>query len=101
MSGIGVEAAPSPRGLRRFTIKPSGYLVEPPNQDRRLDERRRDPSVSRSFEVGDTRHDRGACVGRTRRPDGCTAVRMKTSCVDQNVPVMACIVSPSVGELRF
>jgi hypothetical protein len=24
------------QGLRRFTTKPSGYLVEPQNQDRRL-----------------------------------------------------------------
>ena len=49
MSGIGVEAAPSPRGLRRFTTKPSGYLVEPQNQDRRLGGRRRDPGAPRSF----------------------------------------------------
>jgi hypothetical protein len=26
MSGIGVEAALSPQGLRRFTTKPSGFL---------------------------------------------------------------------------
>jgi hypothetical protein len=40
------------RGLRRFAIKPSGYLVEPQNQDRRLDGRRRDPGASRSFDAG-------------------------------------------------
>jgi hypothetical protein len=28
------------RGLRRFTTKPLGYLVEPQNQDRRLGGRR-------------------------------------------------------------
>jgi hypothetical protein len=39
------------RGLRRFTKKLSGYLVEPQNQDRRLDRRRRDPGVPRSFDV--------------------------------------------------
>jgi hypothetical protein len=31
------------RGLQQFTTKPSGYLVEPQNQDRRLGGRRRDP----------------------------------------------------------
>jgi hypothetical protein len=71
---IGVEAAPSPRGLRRFTTKPSGYLVEPQNQDRRVGGRRWDPGTPRSFEAGDRRHDRGACVRRTRRPDGCAVV---------------------------
>jgi hypothetical protein len=39
-------------GLQRFTTKPSGYLVEPQNQDRRLGGQRRDPSVPRSFDVG-------------------------------------------------
>jgi hypothetical protein len=39
-------------GLRRFTRKLSGYLVEPQNQDRRLDGRRRDPGSLRSFDVG-------------------------------------------------
>jgi hypothetical protein len=38
-------------GLRRFTTKPSGYLVEPQNQDRRLSGRRRDPGAPRSFDV--------------------------------------------------
>jgi hypothetical protein len=37
------------RGLRWFTTKPSGYLVEPQNQDRRLGGRRRDPGAPRSF----------------------------------------------------
>jgi hypothetical protein len=41
------------RGLRRFTIKPSSYLVEPENQDRRLGGRRRDPGASRSFDAGE------------------------------------------------
>jgi hypothetical protein len=76
-----------------------GYLVEPQNQDRRLGGRRWDLGVPRSFEVGDTRHDRGACVGRTRRPDGCAAVRWRTSCVDQIAPVRAWVVTPSVGVL--
>jgi hypothetical protein len=40
------------RGLRQFTRKPSGYLVEPQNQDRRLSGRRRDPGVPRSFDAG-------------------------------------------------
>jgi hypothetical protein len=40
------------RGLRWFTKKLSGYLVEPQNQDRRLGGRRRDPGASRSFDAG-------------------------------------------------
>jgi hypothetical protein len=40
------------RGLRRFTTKLSGYLVEPQNQDRRLDVWRRDPGALRSFDAG-------------------------------------------------
>jgi hypothetical protein len=52
MSGIGVEAATSLRGLRRFTRKSLGYLVEPQNQDRRLGGRRRDPGAPRSFDSG-------------------------------------------------
>jgi hypothetical protein len=40
------------RDLQRFTRKPSGYLVEPPNQDRRLGERRRDLGALRSFDAG-------------------------------------------------
>jgi hypothetical protein len=39
------------RGLRRFTTKSSGYLVEPQNQDRRLGRQRWDPGVSRSFDA--------------------------------------------------
>jgi hypothetical protein len=39
-------------GLRRFTTKPLGYLVEPQSQDRRLGGRRRDPGVLRSFDAG-------------------------------------------------
>jgi hypothetical protein len=39
------------RGLWRFTRKPSGYLVEPQNQDRRLGGRRRDPGAPRSFDA--------------------------------------------------
>jgi hypothetical protein len=49
-------------GLRRFTKKLSGYLVEPQNQDRRLGGRRWDPGTPRSFEAEDTRRDRKACV---------------------------------------
>jgi hypothetical protein len=44
----------------------SGYLVEPQNQDRRLDGRRRDPGVPKSFEAEDTRRDRKACVEAKR-----------------------------------
>jgi hypothetical protein len=62
MSGIGVEAAPSSRGLRRFTTKSSGYLVEPQSQDRRLDGRRWDPGASRDFKAEDTCRDRKSCV---------------------------------------
>jgi hypothetical protein len=40
------------RGSQRFTRKPSGYLVEPQNQDRRLGGQRRDPAAPRSFDVG-------------------------------------------------
>jgi hypothetical protein len=40
------------QGLRRFTTKPSRYLVEPQNQDRRLGGRRRDPGAPRSFDAG-------------------------------------------------
>jgi hypothetical protein len=40
------------RGLRWFTRKPSSYLVEPQNQDRRLSGRRRDPGAPRSFDAG-------------------------------------------------
>jgi hypothetical protein len=39
-------------GLRRFTKKPSYYLVEPQNQDRRLGRWRRDLGAPRSFDVG-------------------------------------------------
>jgi hypothetical protein len=77
-----------------------GHLVEPQNQDQRLGGRRWDPGAPRSFEAGDTRHDRGVCVGRMRRPDGCATVRWRTSCVDQNSPVRVCIVSPTVGAHR-
>jgi hypothetical protein len=38
-------------GLRCFTTNPSGYLVEPQNQDRRLGGRRRDSGVPRSSDV--------------------------------------------------
>jgi hypothetical protein len=44
-----------------------GYLVEPQNQDRRLNGRRRDPGVPRRFEAEDTRRDRKACVEATQR----------------------------------
>jgi hypothetical protein len=63
------------QGLRRFTRKPSGYLVEPQNQDRRLGEWRRDPSAPRSFDAGGRvagsqglRHEDVVC-------DNCVAVR--------------------------
>jgi hypothetical protein len=41
------------RGLCRFTRKLSGYLVELPNQDRRLGGQRRDPGAPRSFDAGE------------------------------------------------
>jgi hypothetical protein len=40
------------RGLQRFITKPSGYLVEPQNQDQRLGGRRRDPGTLRSLDAG-------------------------------------------------
>jgi hypothetical protein len=40
------------RGLRRFTTKQSGYLVEPQSQDRRLGRRGRDPGAPKSFNAG-------------------------------------------------
>jgi hypothetical protein len=40
------------RGLRRFTTKPSGYMVEPQNQDRRLGGQRWDPGALISFDAG-------------------------------------------------
>jgi hypothetical protein len=39
-------------GFAAFTTKPSGYLVEPQNQDRRLGGQRRDPDAPRSFDAG-------------------------------------------------
>jgi hypothetical protein len=63
-----VEATPSSRGLRWFTTKPSGYLVEPQNQDLRLGGWRWDPGASTSFKAEDTRRDRKACVEATRSP---------------------------------
>jgi hypothetical protein len=59
------------RGLRRFTTKPSGYLVETQDQDRRLGGRRRDPGAREASMETDTWRDRRACVRRTR-----TAVTM-------------------------
>jgi hypothetical protein len=40
------------RGLRWFTTKLSGYLVDPQNQDRRLGRWGRDPGMLRSFDAG-------------------------------------------------
>jgi hypothetical protein len=54
------------RGLRRFTRKPSGYLIELQNQDWRLRGWRRDPGTSRSFEEEDTRRDHKSCVEAKR-----------------------------------
>jgi signal transduction histidine kinase len=62
ISGIGVEATQSPRGLRWFTTKSSGSLVEPQSQDRWLDGWRWDPGTSRYFEAEVTRQDRKACI---------------------------------------
>jgi hypothetical protein len=39
-------------GLLWFTTKPSGYLVEPQNQDWRLGGQRRDPGAPRNFDAG-------------------------------------------------
>jgi hypothetical protein len=41
------------RGLCWFTREPSGYLVEPQNQDQRLGGRRWDPGAPRSFDAGE------------------------------------------------
>jgi hypothetical protein len=49
---VAAHAGVCTRGLWRFTIKSSGYLVDPQNQDRRLDGRRCDPGASRTFDVG-------------------------------------------------
>jgi hypothetical protein len=38
--------------MQRFNRKPSGYMVEPQNQDRRLGGQRSDPGALRSFDVG-------------------------------------------------
>jgi hypothetical protein len=54
------------RGLRRFTKKPSSYLVEPQNQDRRLGGQRRDLGASISFDACGRVAVRGVCVRRTR-----------------------------------
>jgi hypothetical protein len=66
MSGIGVKAAPITRGLRWFTTKLSGCLVEPQSQDRRLGGRRWDPGTSRDFEADDTRRDRKPSIEAKR-----------------------------------
>jgi hypothetical protein len=79
---LGVEATPSSRGLWRFTTKLSGSLVAPQSQDRRLGGRRQDPGVSISFKAGDTRRDRGACVGRTQSA-------AKAWPLDENIQVLA------------
>jgi hypothetical protein len=56
------------RDLRWFTTKPSGYLVEPQNQDRRLGRRRWYPGALRSFDAGGHVMSRGlASVGRRLR----------------------------------
>jgi hypothetical protein len=47
-------------------------LVEPQNQDRRLDGRRRDPGAPRSFEAEDTHRDRKACAIVGHPSDGAT-----------------------------
>jgi hypothetical protein len=75
-------------GLWWFTTKPSGYLVEPQSQDRRLDGLRWDPGVLRSFHVGDMRRDHGAYVGRTR-----TAA--KAWPLDENIHVLT--ILPPMG----
>jgi hypothetical protein len=49
-SGSRLESAHT-RGLRWFTTKPLGYLVEPQNEDRRLGGWRRDLGAPRSFDV--------------------------------------------------
>jgi hypothetical protein len=66
MSGIGVEAALSPQGLRRFTTKPSGSLVKPQSQDRRLGKWRWDPGAPRDFKVENMCRDCKACIEAKR-----------------------------------
>jgi hypothetical protein len=53
-AGVGLQLTTGVcmRGLQRFTTKPSGYLVEPQSQARRLGGRKQDLGASRSFDVG-------------------------------------------------
>jgi hypothetical protein len=51
-AGLQLTTGVRTQSLRRFTTKPSGYLVEPQNQDWRLGERRRDPGAPRSYDAG-------------------------------------------------
>jgi hypothetical protein len=53
-------------GLRWFTTKPLGYLVEPQNQDQRLGWQRRDPGGREASMPADVWRNRRACAGRTR-----------------------------------
>jgi hypothetical protein len=52
VKGSGSRAESTPRVCGGSPEKPSGYLVEPQNQDRRLGGRRRDPDTLRSFDAG-------------------------------------------------
>jgi hypothetical protein len=60
MTGVGTQ------GLRWFITKLLGYLVEPQNQDRRLDGRRRDTGAPRTFDTSGHVVDHRACIERTR-----------------------------------
>jgi hypothetical protein len=78
------------QGLRRFTRKPFGYLVEPQNQDRRLGGRRRDPSASRSFDAGG----RVARLQGLRREDAVAATAWpcdEEECYMTYLPLRGCI----------
>jgi hypothetical protein len=59
-----------------------------------------DEDGTRARREASKRATRGMIEMLARRPDGCAAVRWRTSCVDQNAPVRVCIVSLSVGALR-
>jgi hypothetical protein len=51
-AGYRITTGVCTRDLRRFTTKPSGYLVESQNQDLRLGGQRWDLGALRSFDAG-------------------------------------------------
>jgi hypothetical protein len=69
-----------------FPTKLSGSLVEPQSQERRLGRRRWDPGVPWSFEAGDTRRDREACVRWKQDCSRYVFARWKYPLLDQSAP---------------